>query len=299
MCDKRLSGASDRSCYSCHLNEDGTGGHDPIAIGSGDKKLTRHSPVIWNVGYWKNAFYWDGRAKTLEANVNGAWGGGNMGAAPGADTPEKTTEALDKKAAEIAKIAGYKPLFEAAFGKTPAKAEHINSAIAEYMRTLICNDTAFDKFAAGDKAALSEPQQKGLDVFLGKGKCIICHAPPFFSTAMPVDGGAYFNMGIGTKDVPEDQVDVGRMKVTNQPTDWAAFKPPSLRNVTKSPPYFHDGSVAKLEDAVKLMASGGIKNKNLNLALADRQLSAAELADLTAFLGALDCPGKLEEPKVP
>ena len=297
--DKRLSGANDRSCYSCHQNEDGNGGKDPIAIGSGDKKLTRHSPVIWNVGYWKNAFYWDGRAKTLEANVNGAWGGGNMGAAPGGDTPEKTTEMLDKKAAEVAKIAGYKPLFEAAFPGTPVKAEHVNNAIAEYMRTLICNDTAFDKYAAGDKTALSEQQQKGLDIFLGKGKCITCHAPPFFSTAMPVDGGAYFNVGIGTKDVPEDKVDVGRMKVTNQPTDWAAFKPPSLRNVTKSPPYFHDGSVAKLEDAVRLMASGGIPNKNKSPLAEDTKLSDAELADVIAFLGALDCPGKLEQPKLP
>lgn len=293
--DKRLSGNNDRSCYSCHMNEDGNGGKDPIAIGSGDQKLTRHSPVIWNVGYWKNAFYWDGRAKTLEANVQGAWGGGNMGAAPGADTPEKTVEMLDKKAAEIAKIAGYKPLFEAAFPGTAIKAEHINNAIAEYMRTLVCKDTAFDKYAAGDKSAMNEQQQRGLDVFLGKGKCITCHAPPFFSTAMPVDGGAYFNVGIGTKDVPEDKVDVGRMKVTNQPTDWAAFKPPSLRNVTKSPPYFHDGSVAKLEDAVRLMASGGIPNKNKSPLAEDTKLGDAEIADVVAFLGALEC-GKLEEP---
>src|SRR5688572_25430050 len=89
--DKRLSGANDRTCYSCHKNEDGNGGHDPIAIGSGDKPLTRHSPVIWNVGYWDNAFYWDGRAPSLEANVKGAWGGPNMNA--GADN-------LDKKAAD-------------------------------------------------------------------------------------------------------------------------------------------------------------------------------------------------------
>jgi cytochrome c peroxidase len=116
---------------------------------------------------------------------------------------------------------------------------------------------------------------------------------------MPTEGGAYFNMGIGTKDVPEDKVDVGRMKVTNQPTDWASFKPPSLRNVTKSPPYFHDGSVAKLEDAVRLMASGGIPNKNKTPLAEDTKLSDAELADLIAFLGALDCPGKLEEPKLP
>jgi cytochrome c peroxidase len=287
--DKRLSGANDRSCYSCHQNEDGNGGKDPLAIGSGDKVLTRHSPVIWNVGYWKNAFYWDGRAPTLEANVKGAWGGPNMNA--GADN-------LDKKAAELAKVAGYKKLFTDAFGTADVKGDQVAEAIAEYMRTLVCRDTAYDKFAAGDKGALTEQQQKGLDVFVGKGACITCHAPPYFSTAMGVEGGIYFNTGVGTQ-VAEDKVDIGRMKVTNQPSDWAAFKPPSLRNVTKSPPYFHDGSVAKLEDAVKVMASGGIKNKNLNQALADRQLSAAELADMVAFLGALDCPGKLEEPKLP
>ena len=106
----------------------------------------------------------------------------------------------------------------------------------------------------------------------------------------------YYNVGIGTKDVPEDKVDIGRMKVTKDPADWAAFKPPSLRNVRKTPPYFHDGSVAKLEDAVKLMASGGILNKNRHPLVADKQLSDAELGDLVAFLGALDCGGKLEAP---
>jgi cytochrome c peroxidase len=287
--DKRLSGANDRSCYSCHQNEDGNGGRDPLAIGSGDKVLTRHSPVIWNVGYWNNAFYWEGRTPTLEDNVKGAWGGPNMNA--GKDN-------LDKKAAALGKIAAYKKLFTDAFGTADAKGDHVAQAVAEYMRTLVCKDTAYDKFAAGDKAAMTEQQQKGLDVFIGKGACTTCHMLPMFSTAMGVAGGVYFNVGIGTQ-VAEDKVDVGRMKVTNDVKDWAAFKPPSLRNVTKSPPYFHDGSVAKLEDAVKLMAGGGIKNKNLNPALADRKLTPAELADLIAFLGALDCPGKLDEPKLP
>jgi cytochrome c peroxidase len=285
--DKRLSAHDDRACYSCHMNEDGNGGHDPIAIGSGDKKQTRHAPVIWNTAFFKGAWYWDGRAKTLEDNATAAWSGGNMGV--GKDN-------LAKKAAEIAKIPGYKKLFAAAGLKgTP---EDIAAAISDYERTLICKDTAYDKFAAGDKTALTEQQQRGLDVFLGKGQCLICHAPPYFSTAMGVEGGVYFNVGIGT-DVPEDQVDIGRMKVTNNQADWAAFKPPSLRNVTRSAPYFHNGSVAKLEDAVKLMAGGGLKNKNLNPVLADRGLTDAERADLIAFLGGLECPGKLEEPKLP
>jgi cytochrome c peroxidase len=289
--DKRMSVDGSRACYSCHQNEDGNGGHDPIAIGPGDKKLSRHSPVIWNVGYYKNALYWDGRAANLEDNAKAAWGGGNMAVGK---------ENLEKKALEIGKIAGYKKLFAAAFpAEKKVTPDMVANALAEYERTLICNDTAYDKFAAGDAAALSDQQQRGLDVFLGKGQCAVCHAPPFFSTAMGVDGGAYFNVGIGTAGKPEAEVDVGRMKITNAEIDWAAFRPPSLRNVAKSPPYFHDGSVGTLEEAVKLMASGGIANKAKTQLLADRGLTEAELADLVSFLRGLDCGGKLEEPKLP
>ena len=296
--DKRLSGKTDRACYSCHLNEDGNGGKDPIAIGSGDVKLTRHSPVIWNVGYLAEAFYWDGRAKTLEDNVKGAWGGGNMGAAPKGAKPEEVTAALDKKTGELAKIAGYKKLFAAAFPGVQPKGEHAIAAIAEYMRTMVCNDTAFDKYAAGDKKALDDQQQRGLDLFLGRAGCATCHPAPHFSAAFQ-PGGVYYNVGIGTVGVPEDQVDVGRMKVTSKPTDWAAFKIPTLRNIAKSDPYFHDGSVATLEEAVTLMAKGGHPNKNKIAILEDRNLTADQIKDLIAFLKALDCPKGLEEPKLP
>lgn len=288
--DKRLSGNGDRTCYSCHQNEQGNGGKDPLAIGSGDKVLTRHSPVIWNVGYFVESLYWDGRAATLEETTKGEWGGASMGV--GADN-------LDRKAAELAAIAGYKKLFVEAFGdQTTIKADQVAAAIGEYMRTLVCTDTAYDRFARGEKAALTEQQKRGLDVFAGTGGCVTCHTTPYFTTAMGVAGGAYFNVGIGT-GVPESKVDIGRMNVTKAEADWASFRPPSLRNVTRSAPYFHDGSVATLEDAVRLMAKGGIANKNRNAALVDRQLSEPEIDDLIAFLAALDCPGRLDAPTLP
>ena len=87
--------------------------------------------------------------------------------------------------------------------------------------------------------------------------------------------------------------------MTGNDADWAAFKVPSLRNVAKSAPYFHDGSVATLEEAVKLMATGGIDNPNKTALMEDRGLTEAELASLVAFLGALDCTGKLEQPELP
>ena len=89
------------------------------------------------------------------------------------------------------------------------------------------------------------------------------------------------------------------MKPTTKLEDWAAFKPPTLRNIGKSAPYFHDGSAAKLEDAVRVMAGGGKPNKNLTKLLADRKLTENEFNDLVGFLRALDCEGTLVEPKLP
>ena len=288
--DKRLSVDGSRACYSCHLNEDGLGGHDPIAIGPGDKKLTRHSPTLWNLGFHKTGFYWDGRAATLEDVAKGAWGGGNMAVGK---------ENLEKKAAEIGKIKGYAPLWKAAFGGAPASADQVAQALAAYMRTITCTDTAYDKFAAGDKAALDEAQQRGLDVFMGKGGCTACHTPPTFTISSMMDGGAYFNAGIGIVGKPDAEIDPGRGGITQKPEDWAAFKVPSLRGVSKSPPYFHDGSMAKLEDAVRFMAGGGQPNKNLTALLSPKNLSDAELADVVSFLGGLECKTLLTEPKLP
>lgn len=284
--EKRLSVDGSVSCYSCHLNEDGNGGKDPIAIGAQEKKLTRHSPVIWNVGYLP-AFYWDGRSPTLEAQAKGAWGGGNMGV--GADN-------LDKKAQEIAALPEYKPLFEKAFPEKEINADLVAQALSAYERTLICNDTTFDKYAAGDKSALSQEQKDGLEIFMGKAMCSACHAPPFFSTAY-MGQGTYFNVGVGIEGVEEKDVDVGRMTVTKDEKDWAAFKPPSLRNVTKSKPYFHDGHTDDLKAVVKFMASGGYDNKNKTPLMSDKKLTSDEIDSIITFLGALECGGKLEPPK--
>jgi cytochrome c peroxidase len=283
--DKRLSVDGSVSCYSCHQNEDGNGGKTPLAIGAKDKKLTRHSPVMWNVGYLP-ALYWDGRSSSLEAQAKGAWGGGNMGV--GADN-------LDKKAAEMAKLPEYKDAFEKAFPGQAVTGDLVAQALSTYERTLICGDTAYDKYAKGDKSALSDLQKDGLEVFTGKGMCTACHSPPFFSSAY-FGSGTFFNVGVGTKGVEEKDVDVGRMAVSKGEKDWAAFKPPSLRNITKSAPYFHDGSVSDLKEAVKFMASGGHDNKNKSPLMSDKKLTDEEIDQIIAFLGALDCNQDLPPP---
>lgn len=287
--DPRLSVDGSRSCYSCHQNENGNGGEDPLAVGAAGRQLTRHSPVIWNVGYMSR-FYWDGRSGSLEAQAKGAWGGGNMGV--GSDN-------LDSKAAEVGAIPGYAEQFLAVFGDRGATAETVAEAIAAYERTLVCDDTRYDRFMAGDQGALGPEEKQGLDLFNGKAACATCHTPPFFSSQFSTDDGVYYNVGIGIQGVPEADVDVGRQAVTGAEGDWAAFKVPSLRNVARSAPYFHNGSVATLEEAVRYMASGGVSNKNLTPLLLDRGLSEQEVGALVAFLGSLTCPGELVAPTLP
>jgi len=287
--DPRLSVDGTRSCYSCHQNEHGNGGETPLAVGAKKKQLTRHSPVIWNVGYL-DRFYWDGRAASLEAQAKGAWGGGNMGVG---------AENLEEKTKQLSKIKLYKETFARAFPDEGMTPDTVAKAIASYERTLVCDKTAYDRFARGNAAALTEQQKEGWEIFMGKSQCAACHAPPLFSNAMGVPDGVYYNVGIGTEGVAEEEVDIGRAAVTELEADWAAFKVPSLRNVSKSAPYFHDGSVPTLEGAVRLMASGGIDNKNKSSLLADRGLTEEEIGALVAFLGALDCPRTLVKPQLP
>jgi len=285
--DKRLSVDGSLACYSCHQNEDGTGGHDSLATGARKKKLIRHTPGLWNVGLLPR-LNWDGRLHSLETQALDTLEGDIMGLGSGN---------LPKKAAEIAKIPGYKKLFEAAFPGEPITSDTLVQALSAYERTLLCNDSAWDKFGKGDKAALTDEQKRGYMIFTERAKCDTCHTPPYFSDAFSSPTGNFFNTGIGTENKDEKDVDVGRMAVTKNEADWGAFKPPSLRNVSNTPPYFHDGSRPTLEAAVRFMAGGGHDNKNHSPIVQDKKLTDEEVHLIVTFLGSLACSEKLEAPK--
>jgi cytochrome c peroxidase len=276
--DARLSSDGSRSCYSCHVCEHGLTDGKPVAEGAGGKVLTRSSPSLWNVAY-QSEFYWDGRSPSMEKQAMAAWTGGNMGA-----NAEEIT-------AKINQIAGYREQFQAVFGGE-ATPDHIVQAITSYERTyLFCGDTAYDKWKGGDESAVSDAAKRGAELFVAKAGCGNCHSGVLFTDMK------YHNVGIGMDSATPDP---GRGKVTSADADLGAFKTPSLRDISRSAPYFHNGSVATLEEAVNQMASGGIDNPHLDREnLKDVKLTDAEKADVIEFLKSLDCSCTLEAPALP
>ena len=281
--DKRLSGDGSRSCYGCHVNEKGlTDGLPKNTSAVDGKPLARHTPTLWNIGYHQN-WYWDGRAATLEKQAAAAWKLANMGA--------KDKEKDEVRKDIIEKIdKAYHDQFQKVFGG-PASEANVVMALTTFMRTIISKDTDFDRWQKGDEKAVSEAAKRGFTAFQ-KAKCTNCHVG-FLLTDLQ-----FHNVGIGLVD--GKPMDVGRFTVTKMEKDTGAFKTPTLRDVARSAPYFHDGSVAMLQDAVTLMAKGGVPNKFLDKTnLADRKLKPEQIADVVEFLNALTEPTALKEPKVP
>jgi cytochrome c peroxidase len=274
--DKRLSADGSRSCYSCHLNEKGLSDGLPTSVGALGKRLPRNSPTLWNIGY-HHEFYWDGRAPTLERQIFAAWTGPNMSGKP------------EEVAARLNQIEGYRRQFRKVFG-TDATPDAIVKALAAYTRTIIGGNTAWDRWRAGDETAISEEAKRGWEVFQRIG-CTNCHDGLLFTDLQ------YHNVGIGM-DKPNP--DLGRYNVTKQDKDRGAFKTPTLRDVARSGPYFHDGSAATLEEAVDIMLAGGKPNPWLDRAnLKPARITPEERRALLAFLRSLTEEGELKEPRLP
>ncbi len=274
--DERLSGDGSRSCYSCHVCEKGLTDGLPKAVGAFNKQLPRSSPTLWNIGYHKE-FYWDGRSPSLEKQAMAAWTGANMGA--------KAEEIV----AKLNALQGYRGQFQNVFG-SDATPDNVVKAIAAYERTIISGDTAWDRYQAGDKSALSESAIRGWNVFQAI-KCNNCHDGVLLTDQQ------YHNVGIG---MDQKEPDVGRFKVTNKPEDTGAFMTPTLRDIAKSAPYFHDGSAATLEDAVDTMLKGGIPNEHLDRKnLQAHNVLPDQRQALLDFLRSLSVDCKLKKPELP
>jgi cytochrome c peroxidase len=168
----------------------------------------------------------------------------------------------------------------------------IAEAVAAFERTIISRNSAFDKFVLGDAKALDESAKRGMNLFTGKARCILCHNGPNFTD------NQFHNLGV--PQVGPQKVDLGRYNITLRESDKGAFKTPTLRSITETAPYMHDGAFATLEEVIDFLDKGGEANPQLSHLMKPLGLSPQEKTDLIAFLQALTGePIPFEFPKLP
>ena len=268
--DSRLSKDGTVSCATCHVPARAFTDGRRVSPGVGQQLGARNSPTIVNRLFSKEQF-WDGRAADLEDQVHG----------PLMNPLEMGMPSDAEVAARMRAITGYPPLFRRAFGDERIEFRRIAEALAAYERTVVSGDSPYDRYLAGDATALSDGQQRGLGVFLGRGRCSTCHVGFNFTDE------SYRNLGVGAG---QPETDLGRYVVTKRDEDRGAFKTPTLRNVARTAPYMHDGSEATLLDVVEFYDRGGNANAWLSKDMQPLSLSAQEKRDLVAFMEALSGP---------
>lgn len=201
--DDRLSKNGLVSCASCHDPAHAFSGVTSLSSGVTGRPTGRHSPTLINRAYGKSQF-WDGRAPTIESQV----------VIP-LTHPDEMGMTVDKAVAVIAGIAGYRPLFSAAFGDDSVNFDRITKSIATFERTILSGNSRFDHYAAGDKNALTKEEKDGLEFFNGKGECAECHNEANFTNEK------FENLGIGMDRRP---LDPGREIVTHKRGDLESLR---------------------------------------------------------------------------
>lgn len=270
--DPRLSKDGTVSCNSCHNvmlgGEDGRAG----SVGIKGQVGGRSAPTVWNSAFLSVQF-WDGRAATLEEQAIG----------PLTNPIEMGMESHDAVIARVQLIPGYVKQFKATFGKAGGlNIGNLAKAIAAYERTLVTRNSPVDLYLGGKKAALNASAQRGLILVESVG-CMACHSGPNYAgPALPVGTGFYQKFPVFPNAEIEAKYkfteDTGRFQVTKAEADRHTYRVPTWRNIALTAPYFHNGAVNSLEEAVRVMAK-----LQLNKDLADK-----EVTDIAAFLLALN-----------
>jgi cytochrome c peroxidase len=292
--DPRLSVSGQIACASCHNPELAWTDNSTRSFGHDRQTGARNAMTILNSGY-AHELFWDGRASSLEDQAR-------FPIADAVEMNEKLNIAVDK----IAEIQGYKPLFKEAFGDDSVSLKRIQYAIATFERTINSYKTRFDKFIEGDSTKLNNEEVLGLHLFRTKARCINCHNTPYFSD------NQYHNDGqtlFGTKNE-----DFGRYNVTKNKEDIGKFRTPTLREVSRTGPWMHNGHFPSLLDVVELYNLGNpapIQKKYLGTArdslipttspiLKKLDLNKQEISALLAFIETLSSSrGRTLIPELP
>jgi cytochrome c peroxidase len=248
--DRRLSRDGRVACMSCHDPRRAFSTPRAQAVGVFNRKGRRNAPALINRA-WGRAFFWDGRIQTLDEQVL---------------KPIQDPNEMGLTLAEAESRVGL-------------DATTISRALASYVRSVLSGDAPYDRFINGDRRALSHEQQRGLQVFRGKGNCTACHVGPTLSDERLHNTGVAWRGGTFT--------DPGRFAVTNRPEDRGAFKTPTLREVARTSPYMHDGSLQTLEEVVDFYSEGGRSNPAQDPEIRPLKLTSAEKRALVAFLKSL------------
>ncbi len=279
--DQRLSRDGTLSCATCHIPEHGYAEPKPTSEGIEGQFGERNANPVINSAY-ATTLFWDGRSEDLEDQAAGPM-----------ENPIEMGHSIPDIAEKLNEIPEYKKRFENVFG-APANQDTITKAIAAFERTLLTGNSPYDRYVNGEEDAISEEAKAGEDLFKGKALCATCHTPPVFSN------WSFYNAGVGTD---KEEMDIGRMEVTEKESDKGAFRVPHLRNATDTAPYMHDGSLETLEEAVRFMAEGGKDNPNLHplfRALKGANLTDEEIDQLVEFVKILKGEYPIvEEPELP
>ena len=263
--DPALSRSRSVSCSSCHLAGHGFGGNSSLPVGIDGRIGRRNAPTLLNRAYGESLF-WDGRAATLEIQ-----------ALQPIQNPAEMGIRLEELLQRLGGDAEYRRAFKAAF-QDGISTQNVARALASFQRTLLTGNSAVDRFRHGDVTALSDSSRHGLWLFESRGLCWKCHSGRNFTDEK------LHNTGVGWGRTPGD---FGRFEVTGKEEDRARFKTPTLRDVAKTAPYMHDGSLAALREVVEFYSRGGTPNPNLDPIMKPLQLSETEIQSLVDFLEAL------------
>jgi cytochrome c peroxidase len=294
--DPVLSGDNEQSCATCHHPDLGFSDGRHTSMGLGGKgvgpdrqcgnQVRRSAPTIWNAAFNHKQF-WDGRANDLEEQARFP-----------ITSSDEMNQNPDELVKELKAIPEYVRLFDKTFGGDGGSAvtfNNVTSAIAAFERTIVSDNSPFDRYAAGDQTALTAEQRRGLTLFRSlKTRCFECHGFPTFANPD-------FKV-IGAPKMPGQPDDFGRSEVEGGEPYKNAFKVPTLRNVALTAPYMHNGRFQTLEEVIDFYANGGGKGQGLNLPNLDDKIRGfkvtdQEKRDLVAFLHALTDESK--KPEIP
>jgi cytochrome c peroxidase len=292
--EPRLSDGNRMSCSTCHVPELAFTDGRPLAIGNNGRTLKRNTPTLLNV-HKLSALYWDGRESAVEPAILSEMG-----------DPDAMNMQPDALVEKLNGIPGYVNRFQKTYG-TVISTRAITRALAAFLRTLVTEPAPIDRYLVGDKRAISLTAQRGMELFQGKARCAFCHKGFDFTDSefhnigvpsVPEYGKTKF-FGLRKIQPPLDD-DTGRYAVTNRADHRSAFKTPTLRNITQTAPYMHNGVYTTLEQVMIFYNEGGVRNPNLDDEMKPLSLTPLEIQDVIDFMRTLT--GQLpviERPELP